>query len=232
MEKAWGLVDVWGERLVTSNARVREASFIDGGLDESGSGNENNCNNSTGLVPLGNNYIFLHGDQGTILVLGFLYNMREEAAITVETVEDVFQQSWFTSLFASPRPTEFNTVLVMAHMDVNDELITLLHNTLRDLIGKSMVLQFVTGHTHNRGYIELDDFASSFEAGRYLDTIGFVSFNPQKGNFEHVFVDANRTSIAQSLGMLEDEYPTHDGKDLSAYIAWTLEHAGANEVIG
>jgi hypothetical protein len=78
----------------------------------------------------------------------------------------------------------------------------------------------------------LDDFASSFEAGRYLDTIGFVSFNPQKGNFEHVFVDANRASIAQSLGMLEDEYPTHDGKDLSAYIAWTLEHAGANEVIG
>lgn len=217
--KAGGLVDIWGERLVTSNVRVNNSSSEDETIDD--------------LIPLGNNYRFLRGNQGTILTLGFLYNLSDdETAITVETVQDVIQQSWFTSLFASPRPTDFDAILVLAHMKVDDELITLLLDTLRNLVGKSMVIQFVTGHTHTRSYVELDSYSTSFEAGRYLDTIGFMSFNSKQGDFEHVFVNANKASIAQSLGMKEDEYPTQDGTDLSEYIERTFEHAGANAILG
>ncbi|KAL7511698.1 hypothetical protein ACHAXN_010492 [Cyclotella atomus] len=216
--KAGGLVDLWGERLVTSNVRVKKSSS-----DGTDSGE---------LEPLGNNYRFLQGNQGTILVLGFLYNLQDPASATVETVQDVIKESWFTALFDSPRPTDFDVILVMAHMNVDDELITLLHLELRKHVGTTMVIQFITGHTHQRSYVELDEYSTSFEAGRYLDTIGFVSFDVERGNFDHVFVDANKASIAQSLGMSSDEYATQDGKDLADYIQRTFEHAGANQILG
>jgi len=214
LTRAGGLVDVWGERLVTSNVRIKSNNKMDDSLE-----------------PMGNNYRFLHGNQGTILALGFLYNY-EESSVTVETVQDVMKQTWFTSLFSTPRPTDFDAVLVMAHMTFNDELITLLHDTIREHVGKSMVIQFITGHTHVRSYLELDEYSISFEAGRYLDTVGFVSFDVKQGKFEHVFVNANKASIAQSLGMSVDEYLTQDGKDLSEYINRTYEHAGANQILG
>lgn len=233
LRRPGGLVDVWGDRLVTSNVRVRSSKYE---LKEMGGYHgitSNEETNDTALVPLGNNYRFLHGNQGTILTLGFLYNMRQdEAAITVQTVQDVIQQSWFSSLFASPRPTEFDAILVLAHMDVKHELVTLLYETLRKLVGESVVIQFITGHTHIRDYVALDDYSSSFEAGRYLDTIGFVSFHLKKASLEHVFVNANKASIAQSLGMAESEYPTQEGKELSEYINRTFEHAGANDIVG
>lgn len=212
LTRAGGLVDLWGEKLVTSNVRVQS----DGSDD---------------LVPIGNNYRFLSGNQGTILALGFLYNL-DEAAATVETVQDVLRQSWFQDIFTTPRSTDFDAILVMAHMNVDDELISLLHLELRKHVGTSMVIQFITGHTHTRSYVELDEYSTSFEAGRYLDTIGFISFDAKHGDFDHVFVKANKPSIAQSLGMSIDDYPTQDGIDLTNYIARTFEHAGANQILG
>ena len=222
-----GLIDSWGEKLVTSNVRVVETggSSSVGDVEVDGDGNS--------VVPLGSKYRFLHGNQGSILTFGFLYNDADgEAVITVETVQDTIQQSWFQSLFASPRPTHFDAILVLAHMDVQDELISFLHSELRKLCGETMVIQFITGHTHNRSYVDLDSHSSSLEAGRYLDTVGFVSFHLLQGKFQHVFIDANEESLSQSLGMDVEEYPTEDGKELSLYIERTLEHAGANEILG
>jgi hypothetical protein len=48
------------------------------------------------------------------------------------------------------------------------------------LAGFDMPVQFVTGHTHYRGFRVLDDYSTSVEAGRYLDTVGFVSFPSTK----------------------------------------------------
>jgi len=219
-----GLIDVWGERLVTSNLRRTN----DGDGDESNGSGETNQS----LVPVGSNYRFLRGKQGTVLALGFLYNMGDDAVVTVERVQDVVERSWFRTLLASPRPEEFDAVLVLAHMDAEDELVAFLRSELRALVGEDMVIQFITGHSHIRRYVELDPRSSSFEAGRYLDTVGFVSFDIAKGGFRHVFVDANRVSLAQSLGMSVDEYPTEDGKELTSYIQRTLEHAGANVILG
>ena len=216
LTKAGGLVDVWGKKLVTSNVRVQS---FDSNQDK--------------WVPLGNNFTYLHGNRGTILTLGFLYNVADdETFLSVETVQNVIEQSWFTSLFATPRPTEFHAILVMAHMNVDDELVTLLHDTLRKLAGKSTVIQFVTGHTHTQSFVKLDEYSTSFEAGKYLETIGFVSFDVKNGSFQHIFVDANKESIAQSLGLSAENYPTADGIELSAYIQRTFEHAGANRIIG
>ncbi len=217
LEEPGGLFDEWGDRLVTSNVRQS-------GADESN------------LEPLGNNYLLLEGNQGSVLVLGFLYNLNtDESAdgITVTDVQDVMEEGWFTSLFASCKhQPQFNAVVVLSHMDVRDELVTLLLSKLRKLCGETMVVQFITGHTHIRSFAELDSHSSSIEAGRFLDTVGFVSFEPKKGNFAHNFIPAKEDYLAQSVDMSVDEYHTHDGKELSEYIARTFEHTNAGHVIG
>ena len=83
--------------------------------------------------------------------------------------------------------------------------------------------------------MELDERASSLEAGRYLDTVRFVSFNVATAGSRtlgHVLVDGNKASLAQSLGMGVEEYPTRDGVELSEYVGRTMEHSGANEILG
>jgi 2',3'-cyclic-nucleotide 2'-phosphodiesterase (5'-nucleotidase family) len=213
-----GLFDEWGERLVTSNVR------------------QNNGADNDKVEPLGNNYLLLQGNQGSVLVLGFLYNLNDNesaAGLTVADVQDVIQEGWFTSLFASCKhQPQFDAIMVLSHMDVRDELITLLLSEFRKLCGEDMVVQFITGHTHIRSFVELDSHSSSIEAGRFLDTVGFVSFEPKIGSFEHNFIPANEKCLAQSLNMTVDQYPTRDGKELSEYIARTLDHAGANQVLG
>lgn len=217
LEEPGGLFDEWGDRLVTSNVRQS-------GADESN------------LEPLGNNYLLLEGNQGSVLVLGFLYNLNTDesaAGITVTDVQDVMEEGWFTSLFASCKhQPQFNAVVVLSHMDVRDDLVTLLLSKLRKMCGETMVVQFITGHTHIRSFAELDSHSSSIEAGRFLDTVGFVSFEPETGNFAHNFIPANEEYLAQSVDMSVDEYHTHDGKELSEYIARTFEHTNAGHVVG
>jgi len=212
-----GLFDNWGERLVTSNVR------------QSGADNEKS-------EPLGSNYLLLQGNQGSVLVLGFLYNLNDNESspgFTVAHVQDVIQEGWFTALFASCKhQPQFDAIVVLSHMDVRDELITLLLSEFRKLCGEDMVVQFITGHTHIRSFVELDSHSSSIEAGRFLDTVGFVSFKPKIGSFANTFIPANEKYLAQSLNMSVDQYPTRDGKELSEYIARTLDHAGANEILG
>ena len=214
------LFDEWGERLITSNVR-----------------REIGDDNQSKVEPLGNNYLLLEGKHGSLLVLGFLYNLDKEqsvaSGISVADAKDVMQEGWFTSLFASCKhQPQFDAIVVLAHMDVKDELVTVLLSELRKLCGDDMVVQFITGHTHMRSFVQLDAYSSSIEAGRFLDTVGFVSFEPKSGSFEHNFIPANEASLARSLGMNVNDYPTHDGKDLSDYISRTLDHSGANEIMG
>ena len=73
----------------------------------------------------------------------------------------------------------------------------------------------MTGHSHVRAYRDLDTRAASFEAGRYLDTIGFASFSlspppsvasssaAAAATFAHLNIDANRASMAAAAGLAD-----------------------------
>lgn len=260
-----GLFDEWwGDgTLVTSNVRVVRADDDANDVDKSP---DFDSAPAPASLPLGRNYKILRGNHGTVLVLGFLYEIEMavvdksgDEAVVVERVEDVLRELWFASLFAddySPTPTTptpsalaFDAVLVMAHMDARDELISVVHDALRLRVGPDIAVHFVAGHTHLRAYETMDDSSSSFQAGRYLETVGFLSFDPRVANStEHVFVDANRASLAQSLGavatkggdegggggdnVVDDDFATEDGAKLSRYIRRTMDHSGANEALG
>lgn len=156
-----GFVESWGERYLSSNVLYTQRQ-----------------------QPLGHRYRFLRGHNATVLTFGFLYNMEDASeAVTVEAVEEVVEEQWFVDVVTNSNDEplgKFDAIMVLAHMDVQDQLVTVLLNKIRSLVGNTMPVQFITGHTHYRGVHTMDEASVSFEAGRYLDTVGFVSFPSQK----------------------------------------------------
>jgi 2',3'-cyclic-nucleotide 2'-phosphodiesterase (5'-nucleotidase family) len=182
---------------------------------------------------VGNKYVYLEGKHTntTILTFGFLYDFHEfgspDSAATNVAVEDAIQQPWFLNVLGPNAPKPFDAILVLAHMDCLDPLVTVILDGIRAALPcaatTTMPIQFVTGHTHRRCHARLDDTAESFEAGRFLDTIGFVSFDSSSSttptattdvdnvdgsiiretananNFQHRFWDANRNALHETL---------------------------------
>jgi hypothetical protein len=63
-------------------------------------------------------------------------------------------------------------------MDLTDPVVQVILNGIRskavdiDPRLATIPIQFLTGHTHYRGWNKVDEHSSSFEAGHYLDTLG------------------------------------------------------------
>jgi hypothetical protein len=200
--------------------------------------------------PVGSRYTYWKCRQpdAAILVFGFLFNDQIYCKNTrVETVQDTIRQPWFQNVLRQEAGS-FQAIVVLAHMGYLDQLVHVLLQAMRDIVGPDMVIQFINGHTHERGFQVLDPRASAFEAGRFLDTVGLISFPllysdnstaattssafPQNASiFEPVFLDTNTQVLAQSLGV-ENLAKTPDGKDLSRFIDDTRVSMGLTRVVG
>eukprot|EP00978_Attheya_sp_CCMP212_P041949 scaffold247665_cov24-Attheya_sp.AAC.1 len=75
---------------------------------------------------MGSRYRFLDGENwgSVVLALGFLYNFEGAPADLLEVipVEDAILSAWFTSVVLG-EDRDYDGILVMAHMDIEDELI-------------------------------------------------------------------------------------------------------------
>ena len=221
IQEPGGLVDWFGKAYLSSNIR---------NVDDAQS-------------PIGHKYTVMRGKETAVLTFGFLYNMKDHVDIvTVAEVEEVMQETWFA---AALHDEVYDGIVVLAHMHCNDPLVSVILNKIRQEVGPTMPVQFITGHTHHRRYAELDDWSTSFEAGRYLDTLGFVSFpkhstildqksplfaNGTTESFEYKYLDANKEIFRETLGV--DVLPTKDGAALSEFIATIQEKKGLTEVLG
>lgn len=190
--------------------------------------------------PLGDRYTYLYGPNSntTILTFGFLYNFQGNCAMTrVRTVQQVVREKWFQTVL---RKDDFDAVLILAHMDYRDPLVSVLLKAVRDIVGEHMPVQFINGHSHVRGFEALDEAAVSFEPGHFLDTVGFASFpvkatvkraTNRTGLFQHVFLDANKEELSQTtIGV--DALSTPEGESLSLSINLTRSSLGLSTVIG
>lgn len=188
---------------------------------------------------LANKFIFLEGKEtnSTILTLGFLYNMMNNCEITtVQSVQETVESEWFIEVLEGVHGS-FDAIVVLAHMDAEDELVRVILGKIRVICGERMPVQFLTGHSHLRKNNPTDAFSSSFEAGHYLDTIGFVSFDLPSSNlsmtnmtFHHEFIDADVALLTELIG--EDSLLTISGRELSKLIHDTEVSLGILEVIG
>ena len=149
------------------------------------------------------------------------------------------EEQWFADALRKPG---IDAILVLAHMGYDDELVSVILRKIRAVLGNGMPVQFITGHTHIRGASLPDSASSSFEAGRYLDTVGFVSF-PRKATlaaaligtnttdlFNHVFLDASRAVLEDTLN--GPILGTDEGAELSAFIHRIQTELGLREVVG
>ncbi|KAK3236252.1 hypothetical protein CYMTET_53598 [Cymbomonas tetramitiformis] len=115
-------------------------------------------------------------------------------------------------------------------MDLEDPSVYTLLKSMRGIIADNIPIQFLTGHTHYRGWTKLDDWAASFEAGHYLDTIGFCSFSSSFNQFSYDFIDANVPRMAAVLGL--SDFQTTAGKSLSNEIKAAQAALRLNQVYG
>jgi len=223
--KPGGFVDSWGGKYLTSNILYKETN-----------------------QPIGERFTFLRGtyESSSILTFGFLYNMKDHCANTqVEKVEKVVNSTWFTNAL-NGNEGEFDAILVLAHMDVMDKLVSVILDRIRFICGNDMPVQFITGHTHIRSFHEMDSYSTSFEAGRYLDTIGFVSFplknkstagmkvmgaaKPSQSDFFHKYIDGNVESLKKILNVEELETPS--GRNMKDQIRKAQKELRLLDVIG
>ena len=205
--------------------------------------------------PLGERYQILKGNHN-LLVFGFLYDMtNNDAAVIVETVESTIQQRWFTDVVKDIH--SYDAIAVLAHMNVRDNLVFTILSEIRKY-NPHVPVQFVTGHTHRRDFemLEENEYAVSFEAGRYLDTVGFASIRlegetkappptgPLPANttasptpspdkiFAHEFLDADVEVLADVLELSPESFPTRAGQEQSELIRRTRLELGLDEKIG
>ena len=192
------------------------------------------------------------------MTFGFIYNYEYACKTTkLEKVEDAIQSSWFHDVLVRKDTTsyDYDAILVLAHMGHDDPLVTTILRRIRELCGKDMPVQFITGHTHRRGYTQLDEYSSSFEAGKYLDTIGLVSFPTTKRSsfhdssptnnvvgvsssssrssqedFTHHFINTSTSEMKQYVGV--DILRTPNGSKLSNLIQETQDNLGLFEILG
>ena len=223
-----GFVDYWDGRYLTSNTVFANAHDA-----------------TTSSSSVGSRYRFLQGKEYTLLSFGFLYNLQNPCPLAhVETIQEVVNATWFQQVLRGDEGS-FDAILILAHMDANDPLLTVLLDTIRSICGQSMTVQFVTGHSHERNYVQLDEYSTSLEAGRYLDTLGFVSFSlPSSHNdshqyqqehqpkFTHLFIDTSISVMAHTLDLDSDALDTPEGKALSSSIQSQRQALGLTQVLG
>lgn len=218
MREPGGFIDWWGHKHLSSNIGMA-------GTDE----------------PLSNQFMILEGKNSRILVFGFIYYLKDPSEeVTVYDPADVTKEDWFMSALQT---NEYDAILVMAHMGTDDESVAVIRNAIRDIIGDDMPLQFVCGHTHLRRYAQIDPLSTAVEAGKYLDTIGFISFpnkitvemRPEGESsldlFQHVFLDANVNMLKYALDGIEP-FATTDGLELQEFIQRTQNRLGLYKILG
>eukprot|EP00435_Cladocopium_sp_Y103_P046389 s784_g13.t1 len=176
--KESGYIDSWKGRYLTSNVVWAKSQ-----------------------QPIGERYAVIEGEFGTkLLVFGFLYNMRDHCdAVQVLKVEDVVNSTWFQDA-VDGHAAQVDAVVVLAHMDYRDGLVDLLWRSLRSRVGETKPIQVFAGHSHIRGYRQLDNFSSVYEAGCKLDTVGFLSFQHRADgsglDFDHANITGNVHDMA------------------------------------
>jgi hypothetical protein len=196
------------------------------------------------LEPFGERYQLLQGQFSTILLFGFLYEMENPSeTIQVQRIQDVVQQSWFLD---SLTENAYDAIVILAHMDHEDNLIYDIYDNVRAHVDARMPIQFITGHTNKRKYsdhIKNDKFAKKMQPGGQFDTIGFLSMPKvanarSQGNeqvnqeFGHVFLNTSKTVLHDTMS-LQNNQPllTPRGEEISQMILDTRHALGLDQVV-
>ena len=191
------------------------SGFIDGWNGHYLTSNTFSSNDNTRV---GSPYIILEGDvtQNKYLFFGFLFHMEDSCdSMKVTDPADEVEEDWFAEALGEGIDQNVRAVVIMSHMDMVDDAVYSILDKIRSFPGyEDLAIQFVTGHTHYRGFNKLDYRASSFEAGHYLDTVGLLTMNLPPADeyddgsqiwFGYYQLDANKENLMSLVNMTTEE---------------------------
>lgn len=166
--------------------------------------------------------------------LGVLYNFKgQDGGITIQDPKDMVKEAWFAEAIKE----EPDFFLLAGHMPVSRDEWPYVIDAIRAVHPRTPILVF-GGHTHIRDCTTYDAHSAGLEAGRYLETIGWMSANLSSsksasgGNlsFSRTYIDANRRNYAFHLGLTDvHQLDTAKGKHITKAMAkvasdWNLTH--------
>lgn len=188
---------------------------------------------------VGNRFTVVEGEFGTkVLVFGFLYNMPDHCdAVNVENVSEVVQADWFLGALKD-HGAQSDAVVVLFHIDYRDELIEVVLRAIRAGVGEKKPVQVLAGHSHIRGWRRLDGYASSYEPGCKMDTVGFTSFSKtpraegERLWFDYADLDGNTAILAEAANVTDDALLTPLGKAFLGKLKDTKDTLGLDKPLG
>ncbi len=181
---------------------------------------------------IGSRYTVLKGESGvSVMVFGFLYHMTDHCpSVDVEDPAETVKSDRYQTALSEAE--DVDAIVVLSHMDLKDDNVYVISSAIRELLPEKP-LQFVTGHTHYRGWSKVDSASSSFEAGKYLDTVGWISFDLSDSiYFNFQYVDANLSTIYNFTGVSEEDFRTPLGSSIEDAITKTVSELELGEVLG
>ncbi|GAA5820908.1 hypothetical protein JCM3770_004862 [Rhodotorula araucariae] len=210
--------DKFGDRWVVSNVNITSR-------DEAGRA-------ETRL--LGNRLRRFTTDQGrSVLAFGPLFDFKAHAeGLSVQSPSSMVREPWFQSAIASA-PDFF---LLVGHMSLRtepDAEWSAVVRAIREVHPTVPVLVF-GGHHHVRDCIQEDAYSMSLAAGRYFETIGFMSVSGLNDSstppvFRRRYIDQNRASYEYHVGT---HFDTAQGRRISSELSETARRFNLTDQFG
>jgi hypothetical protein len=183
-------------------------------------------------VPMAQRYRkFTTKNQGIrVLAFGFLFDFTGNANNTrVQPVEKTIKEDWFQKAIRE----DVDLFLVIGHVTLDGPEYKALFKALRSQKWDTPV-QFFGGHSHIRDFVKYDSKAYGIQAGRYMETIGWMSIDGIQGkgkeadqkeletkasmSFNRRYIDNNLFGYHYHTGLNETTFPTEHGKNVSSMI--------------
>jgi hypothetical protein len=166
-----------------------------------------------------------------VLVFGFLFDFTGNANNTVvQPVEQTIKEDWFQEAIRE----DVDLFLIIGHVTLRGPEYKALYDAIRGQKWDTPI-QFFGGHSHIRNYAKYDSNAHGLQAGRYMETIGWMSIKglgsskkleDESGElktrstptFKRRYIDNNLFGYHYHTGLNETTFPTEHGKNVSAMI--------------
>jgi hypothetical protein len=192
-------------------------------------------------IPMAQRYRkFTTKNQGIrVLAFGFLFDFTGNANNTrVQPVEKTIQEKWFQEAIRE----DVDLFLVAGHVTLGGPEYKALYKAIRKQKWDTPI-QFFGGHSHIRDFYKYDSQAYGIQAGRYMETIGWMSIDGIKGkgkkedpktrasmSFQRRYIDNNLFGYYYHTGLNSTTFPTEHGKNVSSLIhasrkALNLDHS-------
>ena len=176
-----------------------------------------------------------------ILAFGFLFDFTGNANNTVvQPVEKTIKEGWFQEAIRE----DVDLFLIIGHVTLEGPEYNALFKAIRSQKWDTPI-QFFGGHSHIRDFAKYDGKAYGLQAGRYMETIGWMSIDGIQGkgkkdpkeigvqasmSFRRRYIDNNLFGYHYHTGLNESTFPTEHGKNVSALIhssrkALNLDHS-------